>query len=284
MSSARTAFAWIPTLVLVASAALATGANPPIRAPGEPRQTAPPSGPAVTAIVVRSWGTDPSPLVWEHLNQHWALYGSVPIHIDYTTLRRVDSFTLADLEALGADVVIVSDPSGGTQVWTPAQVSALDSYARQGHNLVGTYLLLQWGTLDNRILAPLWGLRADFQYTVLDAAATTPLLVPSHCLFTRLDDPLHQGGWPYAQTPLDGSWDPPDLAGAGLVARSPDGRNIVTEFLGPGYRASYISYMPEYQDGSHTESAQYLYNAIVCVSAPTASIGSTWGRLKRLYR
>jgi hypothetical protein len=60
--------------------------------------------------------------------------------------------------------------------------------------------------------------------------------------------------------------------------------DIVTEYLGPGDRASYISSMPEYRSQIHAASVQYLYNAIVCGAGPTGATGGTWGRLKSLYR
>jgi hypothetical protein len=248
------------------------------------------TGQGVTAIVVRSWGSagQSEQLVWEHLNQNWALYGPTPVSIDYTTLTDVSSFTLADLENSGASVVIVSDPAGGGQQWTPAEVAALGSYAQQGHDLVGTFHMFRWLNFDNRILAPLWGLRQDleydFEYPPPNAAPAAPLLVPTHCLFTSITDPLEVGGFPYVQVPMDGSWDPEDLEGASFLARSPDGRNVVTEYLGPGYRASFISYMPEFQAGLHAKSTQYVYNSIVCNALPTRSASSTWGRLKSLYR
>jgi len=240
----------------------------------------------VKALVVRSWGwsNPPQELVWEHLNQHWGLYGNIPVTIDYSKLNY--PLTLQDLIALGPDVVIVSDAAGGGQQWSASEVTALEAYAQMGHNLVGTYALLQYSSTDNRALAPLWGLRSDLAYGGDDyAEASSSIFAPGHCLFKAISDPLDQGGFYRVQAPLDGSWDAGDFAGATVLARSPNGRNIVTEYVARSYRAFYISYMPEYVLVTlHPESTQYIYNAIVCPAGITAAAGTTWGALKVLYR
>jgi hypothetical protein len=241
----------------------------------------------VTAVVVKSWGTDSGGLVWQHLNDNWAAYGATGVVIDYTTLHSVASFTLADLQANGADVVIVSDAAGGLLQWSADEVAALQAYADQGHRLVGTYAFLQYGDIDNRGLAPLWGLRSDLGYntTEVEADATTHLIDPSHCVFTAIDEPLLTGGYPRVQVPAgDLSWDDGDLAGAVLLGRSANGRNAVTGFDGGNYEAYFISFMAEYQDGSSVEAAQWLYNAIVCGAGPSPATHVSWGALKQKFQ
>jgi hypothetical protein len=263
----------------------AAGLNPPQVSTDPGGQQAPPVAGGVHAVVVRSWGDDSGGLVWEH-----------PVSIDYTTLHSVDSFTLQDLQATGADVVIVSDPSGGNRQWSPAEVAALATYANQGHNLVGTYLLLQYTTYDNRALAPLWGLRSDLDYTfcvVIDpkgdlgkddcAPLETSILLPGHCLFTSITNPL-DNRFPSDQIPNDGTWDAGDMGGASIVARSADGKNIVTTYETGYYTASFISYMPEYQDESAFEAHQWLYNAIVCQGGSTPVSEATWGLIKSTFQ
>jgi hypothetical protein len=265
----------------------AAGLNPPQIStdPGGPQ--APPVAGGVHAVVVRSWGDDSGALVWEHLALNWSLYGAIPVSIDYTTLHSVDSFTLPDLQATGADVVIVSDPSGGNRQWSPGEVAALAAYAQEGHNLVGTYLLLQYTGYDNRALAPLWGLRSDLDYTFCEACALpeTSILLPGHCLFTNITNPLDTGGYPSNQIPMnDGTWDAGDMGGAIIAARSADGKNILTTYETGYYTASFISYMPEYQDGSAFEAAQWLYNAIVCQGGSTPVSEATWGLIKSTFQ
>jgi len=265
----------------------AAGLNPPKITNDPTGQQAPPVDGGVHAVVVRSWGEGSGALVWEHLALNWSLYGSIPVSIDYTTLHSVGSFTLQDLEATGPDVVIVSDPSGGNLQWSAPEVAALTAYAQQGHNLVGTYLLLQYETWDNRALAPLWGLRSDLTYSCCDTAANpeTAILLPGHCLFTGITNPLDTGGFPSNQFPLDdGAWDAGDMGGASIIARSADGKNVVTTYETGSYTASYISYMPEYQDGSSFEATQWLYNAIVCEGGATPVSAATWGHIKSTFQ
>lgn len=104
----------------------------------------------------------------------------------------MSSFTLQDLENSGADVVIVSDPAGGLKQWSPSEVLALQAYAQQGHNLIGTFLVFQWLSNDNRLLAPLWGLSSTIGYNwqFVYSASALPLLAPTHCLFDGIQDPF----------------------------------------------------------------------------------------------
>jgi hypothetical protein len=67
------------------------------------------------------------------------------------------------------------------------------------------------------------------------------------------------------------------------VARSADGNNVVTSYEGPGYFASYISFMPEYQGGEFFEATKYLYNAIVCTPLSTPVESMSWGRIKATF-
>jgi hypothetical protein len=274
-------------VILCASHAMAQGTTPPL-GPASPRLPVKAPLVAVKAVVVRSWGFNTSgSLVWDFLNNNWSAYGSIPIFIDYSSLHDVSSFTLTDLENSGADVVIVSDPAGGVKQWTPAEVAALASYAALGHPLIGTYAMMQWGDVDDRTLAPLWGLRSDLAYNnnvEFGAAPSAEILSPADCLFNGIVNPLDRGGYFLVQVPTDGSWDPADLAGASFVARSADGHNVVTTYTNGNLHACYISYMPEFQSGGDFDATQYLYNAIVCQFGVTPTVKSTWGRLKATYR
>jgi len=273
------------TGIALAGLARATSLSPPASSapPGPPRPSLPGT---VRAIVVRSWGSGSGDLVWEHLNQNWASYGTIPISIDSSTLHKAEAVTLQDLEILNPDVVIVSDPSGDGLRWSPTDVAALQAYANEGHSLIGTYLLLRYGGLDNRALAPLFGLRSDRDYNALEvpSEAAAGLLGLQSCLFNGIVDPLDQGGYPFVQVPTDGSWDADDVAGAVFRARGPSGLNVVTEYDAGNHRAYYISYMPEYQGGESFDATQWLYNAIVCPFSPTPTRDTSWGKLKAIYR
>ncbi len=272
--------------VLGSTSTLARDASPPFPADGGQPQSSELIGGTVTAVVVRSWGFS-SDLVWEHLSLNWSLYGTTPISIDYTTLINAPSITLADLQNVGADVVIVSDPSGGTVQWTPDEVAALETYALAGHNLVGTYLLLQFFDFDNRGLAPLWGLDGTMFYDFLEGGSEPESIVlkPSHCLFDGIGDTMDVGGYPSVQVPQDDlKWDFEDVDGADVVALGADGHNIVTTYDAGPYVAHFISYMPEYQHGEFFEATQWLYNAITCTAGPISVEDASWGEVKASYR
>ncbi len=274
-------------LMLCASVASGQLMSPPKSTTGgtaPPRMAAPA---AIKAVVVRSWGAGSEPpLVWDHLTANWSSYGSIPLYIDATSLHAVSSVTLADLEASGADVVIVSDPAGGLNQWSAADVEALRSYANQGHPLIGTYIMFQWCSIDNRALASLWGLRSDLDYNMGEIPSTAPagILAPASCLFDRIVDPLDHGGYPQVCVPSDLSWDASDLAGASFFARSTDSRVVVTSYQNGLLHSSYISSMPEYQPGDAFDATQFLYNAITCNFHVTPAKRSTWSRVKSLYR
>jgi len=105
-----------------------------------------------------------SPLaVWDNLNVNWSNYGSVPIEIIYSdpTLCGCAKVTYAALVASEADVVIVQNSGGGNQQWSGDEMVALQTYANEGHRLIGTYKASQHSSPDNRGLAPLFGLRSD---------------------------------------------------------------------------------------------------------------------------
>jgi hypothetical protein len=273
-------------VALSASNAMADGTTPPPSPTSTRQPVRAPLG-VIKAVVVKSWGGGSGALVWDYLNSHWSTYGPIPLFIDYSSLHEVAGFTLADLQNSAADVVIVSDPAGGLDQWTPAEVAALASYASQGHPLIGTYAMMQYAPTDNRILAPLWGLRSDIAYnsSEVPSAPAAGILAPSNCLFDNIVDPLNQGGYPFVEVPADDfSWDLADLAGASFVARSADGRNVVTTYTNGNLHACYISYMPEFQPGNQFDATQYLYNAIVCQLGATPTVKSSWGRLKATYR
>jgi hypothetical protein len=74
------------------------------------------------------------------------------------------------------------------------------------------------------------------------------------------------------------------MGGAIIAARSAYGKNILTTYETGYYTASFISYMPEYQDGSAFEAAQWLYNAIVCQGGSTPVSEATWGLFKSTFQ
>ncbi len=223
----------------------------------------------LNAVLVKSWfflGSAAS--AWEELNTEWPLYGSVPIHVYTKTLADVDTFTYQDLVDSGADVLILSDPAGGLKQYSSSEIDAIEQYAAQGHNVIGTYLLYYYDSqkriiYDNRGLAPIFGMRSDIDYAdVVNITNRFHQIDPYSPLFTFLADPWISAGWPNSQTPADDhTWDDIDLAGAMMKAECDSYTAMISLHDGGSYTGIYISNMPEFNGTSNDK--QLLYNAII---------------------
>lgn len=216
----------------------------------------------IQAVVVRSWDGCESDL-WDELNTHWSSYGSTPVYVnDSNPYLCSGTITYANLVASGADVVILSDPGGGIQQYSASEIAALQQYAQAGHNLIGTYILFQWYSVDNRGLAPLFGVSPGivFNTNELGTTPTYNLLEPGNVLFRNMSNPYVSNGYPYTQVPADNSWDASDLNGGRFIAKTADRRAAIILYNAPSYNAIYITNMPEFGGGSR--DYQFLYNAI----------------------
>jgi hypothetical protein len=250
----------------ILAALLSLAFLPPTRAAGpvaKPQET-------VTAVVVKSWSKCGSNgVVWEDLNAHWADFGSVPIHIDTGNpdLCSGGRVTYEALVASGAQTVILSDPAGGVLTFARSEVAALRRYAHEGHNLIGTFLLFAYGDVDNRALAPLFGLPSDVPYVGVEG--TGPLIfkiIADDPLFSGMGTRYKSNGYPRSQAPGDSAWNFADNGRARYLAMARERHAAVIEHCAPAYRALYITHMPEY--GGGREDKQLLYNAIVAGAEP----------------
>jgi hypothetical protein len=268
-----TAAVVIATVVTSSAPASAVpgGANPPRGAAGTGHaRIVAPAG-AIKAVVVKSWGACSSDsLVWDDLNANWSQYGSKPITIDYSDPALCgDSFTLAALEASGARMVILDDPAGGLHQFTPDEITALQTYASEGHNLLGTYLTFGYpdAGIDNSALAPLFGLQQGSGWTYTSATSTFNFKIRksesqrAKPLFRHIPDPYASTGFNFSQLPGDGAWSRNELGGARTVAKTADQLAAVIQYMVGGYYAVFIANMPEY--GGGTEDKQFIYNAII---------------------
>jgi hypothetical protein len=256
----------------VPGAAFASGGlspNPRLAAPvSHPRVSGAPAG-GISAVVVRSWGACSSgSLAWDSLNANWSQYGSIPINIDYSNPSLCNAtITLPALEASGADVVIMSDPSGGLQQYSSDEISAIQQYAEEGHNLIGTYLTFGYTAqgIDNSGLAPLFGLSASGGYDI-SAHTVNPVFKvhnPPSQLFRNIGHPFVSQGYDYAEIPSDGGWSSNELAGATMVGGKYGRKDAVFVYEAGTYDAVSITNMPEYNTSGSTADQQFLYNAII---------------------
>jgi len=262
-------------LISSAPASASAGAASPARRASVSSPAARPvttRGTGITAVVVKSWGQCSSAgLVWDDLNANWSSYGSVPISIDYANPDLCGtSFTLAALEASGANVVILDDPAGGQQQFSADEVSALQTYASEGHNLLATYLTFGYPTsgIDNSALAPLFGLKQQAGWTGGDVeSSATYSLRPkkAKALLHLIPNPYVSTGFDYSQRPGDGTWSKNtlnnDTKATKIAGINGDKSAAIIAFQGSGYYAVYIATMPEY--GGGTSDQQFIYNAII---------------------
>ncbi|TET67099.1 MAG: T9SS type A sorting domain-containing protein [Candidatus Zixiibacteriota bacterium] len=215
----------------------------------------------IVAALVKSWGYWDY-LVWEDLNQNWSQYGETPIFID-TTLLNKESFSHQDLTDIGADMLIISDPSGGWKTFSQEEIDAVEQYARSGHNLLGTYLLFSYPygdtTIDNRGLAPIFGFDSSMTYS-LRGIDRRYHFNQGEYVFEGMESPYRSEGYSLSQVPDKGFWSSADLVSGRVAAATLDNLGIVAFYPAGKYVAFYISSMPEYEGGETDK--QFLYNAI----------------------
>ena len=230
--------------------------------------TGAPRADLVTAVLVDSWNHCRQEATWRRLNTYWPHLGSIPIQVDPSNPAVCDtSFTLADLESTGADVLILDDPAGSYHQFTADEVSALQTYAEEGHTLVGTFLTFGYtiGSIDNSALAPVFGLQADAGWGSFVPAEPTYRLSVRRAiakgLIRGLPRPYDSQGYPDVASPSHAGWTPAALAGAHIAGRTDGDLGAITVYQEGGYDAIYIANMPEYRGA--LQDRQFLYNAIV---------------------
>jgi hypothetical protein len=244
----------------------ASQAAPVARAAVDPDDVAIPTA---TAVVVKSWGECSSNfLVWQTLNNEWEQYGSVRVRIDFDNPQLcADSATITydALVASGAQTVILSDPVGGGAHIDASEAAALQRYAQEGHNLIGTFLLLEYLDGDNRALAPLFGLSDTLGYRMIETISPEFQLRPNAPLFDGLGGSYTTSGYLSSQAPVGQKWTNEVAYPAKVVAYDAHRAAAILRHCGAGYRAYYFTHMPEYSSTSRfgVQDAQVLYNAIV---------------------
>jgi hypothetical protein len=247
-------------LMIASITATAEDASPPRNGREETptvQQRTEPAANTVTAIIVKSWGNNP---VWADLNANWSTYGTIPVSIDYTTLINSD-FTYQDLVNSGAAVVILSDPAGGVKQYSSVEVAAIGQYAKAGHPVLGTYATFQYGSTDNRALAPIFGLSSTLTYSTT-SISNQFTKVAKACLFNKIPKTWQSNGYAESQVPSSGSW-MGNLGSAKAGADSDSYVGVISGYQKNRLIGIYVSNMPEYNNvGGYDE--QLLYNAITC--------------------
>jgi hypothetical protein len=213
----------------------------------------------VKVSILKSWGDNS---IWDAMSTNWQNFGKIPVSVDDTFLS--SDFTYQDLVNSKANVIVLSDPAGGIQQYSSAEMAAVAKYAKKGHTVIGTYLVFQWSTVDNRALAPVFGLSSKIAYntTAVGISNTFVKKKAKACLLKRITGSSWQSdGYPFTQAPATGNWTG-HLGKAKAVAESDNFVGLVSLYTAPTYTGVFISNFPEYNGG--TDDEQLLYNAVTC--------------------
>jgi len=221
--------------------------------------TGPAPAKAVKVSILKSYGETS---IWDAMSTNWQDFGKRPVTVDQTYIN--SDFTYKDLVNSKADVIVLSNPAGGLQQYSPDEIAAVAKYAKKGHTVIGTFVVFQWVGIDNRGLAPIFGLNSKIEYNT-DEVGISNLFEkhrPKACLLKRIaGDSWQSSGYPETQVPATGSWTG-HLGKAKAVAESDNYTGLVGRYDAPTYVAVYISNYPEYNGGVDDE--QLLYNAVTC--------------------
>jgi hypothetical protein len=258
------------------------------------------NNPPVQVFVLDSWGTDNGILApWANLNTNWALYGTTPVFIDWTTFNK-ENIQYQDFVDMNADVLLISSSFSGTAGENPvldghyfsnAEMTAISDYVNDGHGLIVTGGTFDTNTLPNHALqlGSLMGINPAPTYMVTYGVTEMEVQNPAgnHPLFyniltnynTRNGTSLSPGFFMTGPEP----WDATHLTGATYGAledttvnpSGPFGAVIAYE---PGtYNTVYISNFVERL--SNTNDKQLLYNAMVWARSSVKAPSNLWVEL-----
>lgn len=228
----------------------------------------------VSAALVQSFHGCAVIDAWQELNANWSSYGTVPVSITTNEALCSDTFTLGDLEASGADTLILSASASRYQL-TQKEINAIQAYVNEGHTILGTSLTFGGGQNDNNGLSATFGFAeqsvwrksgdsgSPFTYKLRQHNPAAKILlrsVPNPYVSTNVDR---------CQKPADSHWSGNELGGATLLGRNADATSAITVYSTGSYNAVFIANTPEYQ--STNDDLQFLYNAVIY---PRNGVGS----------
>jgi thermitase len=216
------------------------------------------AGSPVKAVVVRSSGnTDEEVLKnWNVLNNHWEMFGSRMVYVDYLSLKK-DDITYQDIASSEADVLIVS--SADEVEYKNSELDAMERYVREGHGLVVTGDSFNKNAPNNERLAELVGLRRDLNlHWFFNGTDLVEIINATHPIFEKVANPIVL---PPVSTvvPFNGQWGSEELAGGKCIASGYSNESVIVEFNG----LLYFSFKLETVPPQYQHHLQLLYNAIM---------------------
>jgi hypothetical protein len=254
--------------------ALAQQSSPPVPASAQTRslQVTPlrKQPGTVTILFLKSWECIGGQTLWDDLKTNWPNFGNIPISIDDTTYICAD-FTYQDIVNSAPDVLVLSDPSGGGEQYSTAEIQAVERYANAGHVVVGTYAVFEYASTDNTELAPIFGFQPLIGYAT--GAITNDFFKrdSSSCLMTGIPGSSWMSeGYAESQFPsTPGRWTNAAFENVkpalNLAAYEGDDLALITSRKSGNFASVFISNFPEYNGG--TDDEQLLYNSVTCFVA-----------------
>ncbi|MEM2102568.1 MAG: S8 family serine peptidase [Candidatus Bathyarchaeia archaeon] len=205
-------------------------------------------------FVLRSAGTQLVTDVWDSLNYNWKRFGDQLINIDYSTLDK-DNITYSDLNATGADVLIIS--CAYAWEYSDQEIEAIKRYVHEGHGLIITAGTFYYQVPNNNKFGSIIGIN---QSTSWDVTATDLLELQnsSHPVFAGVPNPYTM---PLVQSsvPFDGEWSSNELAGGTYIALGHYKESAIIVYRGLVFISPWLEIIPEYYHYNY----QILYNAMV---------------------
>jgi len=213
----------------------------------------------VKVSILKSWGDNS---IWDAMSTNWQNFGKIAVSVDDTYIS--SDFTYQNLVDSKANVIVLSNPAGGIQQYSSAEIAAVAKYAKKGHTVLGTYLVFQWSTIDNRGLAPVFGFSSTIAYNTSQVGISNLFVKKKakSCLLKGITGTSWQSnGYPFTEVPATGSWTG-NLGKAKAVAESDNYVGLVSVYKAKTYTGVFVSNFPEYNGG--TDDEQLLYNAVTC--------------------
>ena len=252
--------------------AFAQEPSPPVPAQTRPLHVTPlrKQPGTVTILFLKSWECIGGQTLWDDLKTNWPNFGNIPISIDDTTYICAD-FTYQDIVNMAPNVLVLSDPAGGNQQYSKAEIQAVQQYANSGHVVVGTYAVFENGSTNNTELAPIFGFQPLIAYTFGPITNDFIKRDSSSCLMTGIPgSSWMSAGYANSQFPsTPGKWTNAALNNVkpalNLVAYESDVLAMVANRQSGGFASVYVSNFPEYFGG--TDDEQLLYNSVTCFVA-----------------
>ncbi|MBX5326204.1 MAG: S8 family serine peptidase [Candidatus Bathyarchaeia archaeon] len=205
-------------------------------------------------FVLRSAGTRLVTDAWESLNYNWKQFGDRLINIDYTTLDK-DNITYNDLNATGADVLIIS--CAYAWEYSDKEIEAIKRYVHEGHGFIITAGTFYYQVPNNNKFGSIIGINQSISWGVT-ATDLLELQNSSHPVFAGVPSPYTM---PLIQTsvPFDGEWSSNELAGGTYIALGHYKESAIIVYRGLVFISPWLEIIPEH----YYYNYQILYNAMV---------------------